>query len=201
MWASGDTTFIALKDIKETNPVEISEYVLANQIEKEPAFAWWIRTALKRRDTMISKVSRRVSKKMKFGIHLPDMYKEAVRMDKENGNTFWQDVTKKEIKNVEVAFKFLDDGTKFPIGFKKITCHLIFDVKFDLTRKARYVGGGHLTQVSPSLSYSSVVSRDSVHIMFLVATFNDLYVKMCDIGNAYLNAETIERLWFTAGQE
>ena len=94
-WESGDTTFIALEDIKETNPVEISEYVLANQLEKEPAFAWWIRTALKRRDTIISKVSMRVRKKMKFGIHLPAMYEEAVRMDKESGNKFWQDATKK----------------------------------------------------------------------------------------------------------
>ena len=55
---------IALKDIKETNPVERSEYVLANRLEKEPAFAWWIRTAIKRRDTIISKVSKRVMKKM-----------------------------------------------------------------------------------------------------------------------------------------
>ena len=88
-----------------------------------------------------------------------------------------------------------------PIGFKKITCHLIFDVKFDLTRKARYVGGVYLTQVSTSLSHPSVVSRDSVHIMFLVAALNDLDIKMYDIGNAYLNAETRERIWFTAGQE
>ena len=108
-------------------------------------------------------------------------------MDKESGNSFWKDVTKKEMKNIEVAFKFLDDGTKMPFGFKKITCHLIFDVKFDFTRKARYLGGGHLTQVSPSLSYSSVVLRDSVRIMFLVAALNDLDVKMCDIGNAFLN--------------
>ena len=95
------------------------------------------------------------------------------------------------MNNVKVVFKFLDDGTKMPIGSKKITCHLIFDVKFDLARKARYVGGGHLTQVSPSLSYSIVVSRDSVRIMFFVAAFNDLDVKRCDIGNAYLDAETI----------
>ena len=53
------------------------------------------------------------------------------------------------MKNFEVAFKLLDDGTKTPIGFKKITWHLIFDVNFDLTRKARVVGGDHLTQVSP----------------------------------------------------
>ena len=62
---------------------------------------------LKKRDTMISKVSRRVRKKMNFGIHLPAMYEEAVRMDKESGNTFGQYATKKETKNVEVAFKIL----------------------------------------------------------------------------------------------
>ena len=137
---------------------------------------------------------------MKIGIHLPDTYEEAVRMDKESGNTFWQDETKKEMKNVEVAFKFLDDGTKMPIGFKKITFHLIFDVKFYLTRKSRYVEGDHITHVSLSLSYSSFVLRDSVSIMFLVAALNDLDVKMCDIGNAYLNSEARARLWFTSGQ-
>ena len=187
-WESGDTSYIKLKDIKETNPIEIADYAIANKLEKEPAFAWWVRTALKRRDAVISKVSRRVRKKMKFGIYIPENYEEAVIMDKQNGNTLWQDAKKKEMKNVEIAFKFLDDGTKMLIGFKKITCHLIFDVKFDLTRKARYVGGGHLTQVSPSLSYSSVVSRDSsVRILFLIPALNSLDINMCDIGNVYLN--------------
>ena len=105
------------------------------------------------------------------------------------------------MKNVQVAFKFNDDNESIPIGFKKITCHLIFDVKFDLTRKARYVAGGHLTKVSLSMSYSSVVSRDSVRIMFLIAALNDLNIQMCDIGSAYLNAETRERVWFKAGVE
>ena len=200
-WESGETSYIALKDIKEHNPVEIAEYVIANKLDKEPAFAWWVRTAIKQRDAIISKMTKRVRKQMKFGIDLPATYEEAVALDQKNGNTLWQDATRKEMSNVEVAFKFLDDGTSLPIGFKKITCHLIFDVKFDLTRKARYVGGGHLTKVSPSLSYSSVVSRDSVRIMFLIAALNDLDVKMCDIGNAYLNAETRERLWFRAGKE
>ena len=100
-----------------------------------------------------------------------------------------------------MAFKLLDDGFRVPIGFKKITCHLIFDIKFALTRKARYVGGGHLTTVPASMTYSSVVSWDSVQIMFLVAALNDLDIKMCNIGNAYLNAETRERLWFAAGSK
>jgi hypothetical protein len=37
--------------------------------------------------------------------------------------------------------------------------------------------------------------------MFLVAALNDLDIQMCDIGNAYLNAETRERVWFRAGAE
>ena len=74
-----------------------------------------------------------------------------------------------------------------PIGFKKTTFHLIFDVKFNLTRKSIYVGSGHLTQVTASMSYSSIVLRDSVRIMFLIAALNDLEINMCDIGKSYLN--------------
>ena len=72
-------------------------------------------------------------------------------------------------------------------------------MKFDLTRKARYIGGGHKTKVLAAMTYSSVVSRDSVPIMFLIAALNDLNIS--DIGNAYLNAETRERLWFRVGTE
>ena len=201
-WESGETTFITLKDIKESNPIEVAEYAKAQKLDKEPAFAWWIPTVIKRRKAIIDKTSRKVRKNMKFGIYVPKNYAEAVEMDRANGNTLWQDAVKKEMTNVEVAFKFLDEhGARVPIGFKKITCHLIYDVKFDLTRKARYVGGGHLTSVPACMTYSSVVSRDSVRIMFLIAALNDLNVEMCDIGNAYLNAETRERIWFVAGNE
>lgn len=62
-------------------------------------------------------------------------------MDRVIGNTLWQDSVKKEMKNVAVAFKFTDDDNEIPIGFKSIQCYIIYDVKFDLTRKARYVGG------------------------------------------------------------
>lgn len=35
---------------------------------------------------------------------------------------------------------------------------MVFDVKMDLTRKARFVAGGHTTETPASLAYSSVVS-------------------------------------------
>jgi hypothetical protein len=66
---------------------------------------------------------------------------------------------------------------------------MIFDVKMDFTRKARFVAGGHMTDPPTSMTYSSVVSRDSVRIAFLIAAMNDLEVLGADGGNANLNAQ------------
>jgi len=63
--------------------------------------------------------------------------------------------------------------------------HMIFDVKMDFTRKAHYVAGGHVTDPPASLTYSSVVSRDSVRIAFLLAALNGVNLLATDIGNAY----------------
>jgi hypothetical protein len=48
------------------------------------------------------------------------------------------------------------------VGFQEIDCHMVFDVKMDLTRKAQFVASGHTTETPSSLTYSSVVSRDSI---------------------------------------
>jgi hypothetical protein len=72
------------------------------------------------------------------------------------------------MKNVRPAFevweKLIDE---MPLGYQQSMCHLIFDVKLgeNFRRKARFVAGGHTTEVPDSLiTYSSVVSRDSVQI-------------------------------------
>ena len=82
-----------------------------------------------------------------------------------------------------------------------ITCIVVFDVKMDFTRKCRFVAGGHTTEAPASLTYSSVVSRDSVRIGFLLAALNDLDVMSCDLENAYLNAPCREKIWFRGGPE
>ena len=71
--------------------------------------------------------------------------------------------------NVKIAFKFLDDGTPPPSDYKQIHYFIIFDVKMNLTRKARFIVGGHLTNPPTSMTYVSVVSRESVRISFLLA--------------------------------
>jgi len=115
------------------------------------------------------------------------------------------------MKKVMVAFDYdesvtpqqIRDGSAKDryVGFQEIKCHMIFDVKMDLTRKARFVAGGHMTEPPASITYSSVVSRDSVRLAFLLAALNQLEVMACDIGNAYLNAPCREKIWFVAGTE
>ncbi len=67
----------------------------------------------------------------KLGIELPKTVKEALALDKKNGNTFWADTIAKEMKDVLVAFKILLDGQSAPIGYQKIPCHMIFDIKME----------------------------------------------------------------------
>jgi hypothetical protein len=86
-------------------------------------------------------------------------------------------------------------------GHQEIKCHIIFDVKMDFTRKARFVAGGHMMEAPNSLTYLSVVSQESVKLAFLIAVLNDLDIMSCDIGNAYLNAACREKIWFVAGPE
>jgi hypothetical protein len=106
------------------------------------------------------------------------------------------------------AFEFDDtltpeqvqQGKSFYVGYQEISCLIIFDVKMDLTRKARFVAGGHVTETPASITYSSVVSRDSVRIAFLIAALNKLDVIACDVGNAYLNTPCRERFASSQGQ-
>jgi len=78
---------------------------------------------------------------------------------------------------------------------------MIFDIKMDFTRKARFVAGCHTTETPASTTYSSVVSRDSVHIAFMFAALNDLDILAADVGNAYLNADCREKIWTIADPE
>ena len=59
---------------------------------------------------------------------------------------------------------------------------MIFDVKReDFRRKARLVAGGHTTAAPATITYASVVSRESVRIALLLAALNDVEVKTADI--------------------
>jgi hypothetical protein len=64
----------------------------------------------------------------------------------------------------------------------------------DFTRKASFVTGSHATTTLSSMTYSSIVSRDSIQLAFLMASLNDLDIMPCDLENAYLNAPCCEKI-------
>ena len=147
---------------------------MSNKLSDQPAFKWWVKSTLKRRDGLIHKFkTKRTDMNFKFGVEVPSMVEEALRLDIKNGNKLWQEAIAKEMTNSKVAFQVLETEEQPPVGYTEITCHLIFDVKMDLTRKARYVAEGHLTDPPSSLTYASVVSRETVRIAFLIAAVND----------------------------
>ena len=82
----------------------------------------------------------------------------------------------------------LQEGKLTPPGWKKVTGHMIFDVKMAFKRKARFILNGHKTPSPLGSTYAGVVSRESVRIAFTYAALNGLDVFAADIRNAYLQA-------------
>ena len=185
--------------MKESFPVQTAEYAVANKLVEEPAFAWWIKDILKKQDQILSKVKTRDWKHThKYGLELPKMVKEALEIDWQMGTDFWRKAIEKEMKNVMPAFQFTEDR-KILIRYKHIDCHMIFDIKMDLTRKAWLVTGGHQTDLPKESVYSSIISKDSVRIILMIAALNNLDILAADVQNAYLNALMKEKVYMMAG--
>ena len=202
LWNDGSTTWENLKDLKQSHPLQLAEFAVARQIDKEPAFSWWVEYTLKRRDRIIKAMAKQYFRvTQKYGIALPKTVEEALAIDCQRGTDFWAKAIAKEMRAVAKAFQILDPDAPSPAGFTKIGVHMVFDIKPDFTRKARLVAGGHVTDPPSSITYASVVSRESVRIAFLLAALNGLDIMAADIGNAYLNTPVRERIYIICGTE
>ena len=77
----------------------------------------------------------------------------------------WMDTLAKEMYNIGVAFKVLDEGEQAPNGWKKVTGHLVWDVKMDFMRKARWVLNGHKMPDPVGSTFTRVVSSESTVLL------------------------------------
>ena len=55
-WKYGSVDLVSLKDLEQSNPVELAEYAVVNEIRDEPDLNWWVKETLRRQDKIMSKV-------------------------------------------------------------------------------------------------------------------------------------------------
>lgn len=201
-WKDDSETWIPLKDMKESHPVETAEFAKARGIDDEAAFAYWVPYTLRKRDVIIHAVKARARKVThKYGIEVPNNMARAMQLDEGCENKFWTKSILKEMQNVGIAFQILENQESVPVGWQKVTGHLVFDVKMDFTRKARWVLDGHRTPDPVGSTFAGVVSRESVRIALTYAALNDLDVTAADIRNAYLQAPSSQKDYIVCGPE
>ena len=208
LWENGEKTWEPLSSMAVQDPVTLAIYAKEQGLLDTNSWKRF-RTIAREQSLMFRTInatklkSNRHMPKYKYGVQVPNSYKEAVSLDNTNGNTLWQDAVALELSQVKEyeAFKPLGKNIPIPNGYKKITCHLVFDVKHCGKRKARYVAGGHLTSVPNSSVYSGVASQQGQRLVVFIAERNDLTLWGADVGNAYLEAFTEEKLVFIGGPE
>jgi hypothetical protein len=73
---------VQLKDPKDVNPIEVAEYAIAQGIDDQPAFSWWVPAVIKYRSRTVAKLQKRYwHTEYKFGIQLPKTVEEALKID------------------------------------------------------------------------------------------------------------------------
>ena len=137
----------------------------------------------------------------KYGIEIPTSIASARKIDEKNGNNYWITAIQKEMTNVGIAFTIIDNGINPPPGWRKASGHLVFDVKMDFTRKARWVKDDHRTHDPTTSAYAGVVSCESVRVALTYAALMNLDIMTADIQNAYLQAPSSEKDYIICGPE
>ena len=203
-WVNGETTWQTLTSMKESNPYDVAKYAQENDLIHEPAFAFWAKHVLKKQERYVRAAkSRRLNNRYKYGVDVPRNVTHALEIDAKNENHCWRDAIASEMKSLNdmKVFNILERGARPPEGHQRIPMLIIFDIKMDFRTKARLVAGGHVTDVPPWDCFSSVASRESVRLIFLLADLNGLELVMIDVGNAYPNATCKEKVYAICGPE
>jgi hypothetical protein len=216
LWSTGEQTWEPLYDrsgkkgLWIDDPVTVAIYARDNGLLNEPG---WKLPGLKKMAKTQKKLIRLANKAKlhsfrskpiyMYGFQVPRNHAEAMDIDHKNGNTMWRDSELTELSQIDEYKSFIDKGVGYDPGpeFKKIKVHMVYAVKHDGRHKSRLVAGGHLTETPIDSVYSSVVSLRGIRILAFLGELNDLKVWSTDIGNAYLETYTKEKVYIIAGPE
>ncbi len=205
LWRNGERAWVRMEALRMQHPFLLIQYAVQNKLQHQLEWQWTKEYAINDPTlleiTLALKAARNETK-FKFGVEVPHSVRHAIQLDAVNGDTMWQQAMETELKQINEYETFRELGDEpIPPGFKKIPYQMIFDVKFDLRRKARLVAGGHMTDPPKDDIYSGVVGMEAIRTGFLLATLNNLQVCAADIGNAFLYGKTREQVYIVAGPE
>ena len=139
----------------------------------------------------------------KYGIRIPQNVKEAYAFDAENKNKLWSKAIEDEIASLKklCCFSFHSPNFRPSSDFNWTTLHMNFELKECGRRKARLVAGGHLVSLRGIHSRSTVVRGVSVRILDVIAHSRNYSILCGDIGNAFITAPCLEKVWSRCGPE
>lgn len=141
---------------------------------------------------------------LKYGVEVPWNVMSALKIDAENGNTLWRDAIAKEMAGLINAdcFRFQKRGWKPPDDYQFVPLRIVFDVKAEtLRRKARLVCGGHVTKADGVNINATTVDPLSVRLLHVIAHRFGHKIVCGDIGQAFIQALTSEKIYCRCGPE
>ena len=89
VWKDGSVDWVPLKDLKQSNSVEIAGFVVTDEIIDEPDFNWWVRVNFSHKDRIISKVKYKYWRTPHKFWRLTNKAKEIYDIDRESGDNLW----------------------------------------------------------------------------------------------------------------
>ena len=177
-WESGEVTLESLPLISKDNPVTCTLYAKKHDFLDTTRSKRLIRAVKQSRIHQV-----RASARYQHSFQISTDYNHAIRPDRKNSNTHWQDTMDLESSQIHEHKVFTDT------------------VNLDDRSKERLVTDGHLTKEPGESIYSGVVSLRSLRIVVFLPQLNNLEIWGADVNNAYPEAYTDEKLCIIAGPE
>ena len=114
----------------------------------------------------------------KHGLEVPKNWKDIKRIDDSAGNTRWQDAVEKEVAALIMhnCFDFKTPDYKLTPDYQYCRLHLVYDIKNDLTYKARLVCNGSQVDSRGLSTRATVMKSITVRLLDLIADVLGLQV-------------------------
>lgn len=162
-------------------------YADKHNLAAHPAFAWTFNfkaDATNLHQVLAAQVKS--THKFKFGVKVANTVKHVLWLDKMNGNNLWRDATDKELQQINNYDTFGEPTSASELdSYTQIPYHIMFNIKFDLRRKACVLANRNKTNPDGEDVYSGVVAIESIHIALTISAMNKLQVCADNVGNVF----------------